>query len=79
MTIPGVRSTLEDDFYVLLVGWEPIGIGGVTFKVFHNPQVNVLWIGGLVLTLGAIIAALPKRWSDPVLKLARKRLATVRP
>src|SRR3990172_2795458 len=28
MTIPGVRSSLEDDFYVLLVGWEPIAQQG---------------------------------------------------
>jgi cytochrome c-type biogenesis protein CcmF len=33
MTIPGVRSTMEDDLYVLLVDWEPISSTGVTFKV----------------------------------------------
>jgi hypothetical protein len=33
MTIPGVRSTLGEDFYVLLVGWEPIAAGGATFPV----------------------------------------------
>ncbi len=79
MTIPGVRSTLEDDFYVLLVGWESIGLGGATFKVFHNPLVNFLWIGGVVFILGTIVAAWPKREYVPVLKLHRKGTATARP
>ena len=45
MTIPGVRSTLEDDLYVLLVDWQPIGTEGATFKVYHNPLVNFA-VGG---------------------------------
>ncbi|HEY43875.1 MAG TPA: heme lyase CcmF/NrfE family subunit [Anaerolineae bacterium] len=78
MTIPGVRSTLEDDFYVLLVGWESIGLSGATFKVYHNPLVNFLWIGGLVFILGTMVAAWPDRGPEPVLKLAKKRAATAR-
>ncbi|MEW6568413.1 MAG: heme lyase CcmF/NrfE family subunit [Chloroflexota bacterium] len=61
MTIPGVRSTLEDDFYVLLVGWEPIAAQGATFKVYHNPLVNFVWLGGLVFLLGTLVAAWPER------------------
>jgi cytochrome c-type biogenesis protein CcmF len=61
MTIPGVRSTLEDDFYVLLVDWEPISTQGATFKVFHNPLINWLWIGGWVFILGTMVAAWPAR------------------
>jgi cytochrome c-type biogenesis protein CcmF len=76
VTIPGVRSTLEDDFYVVLVGWEPIEIGGATFKIYHNPQVNFIWIGGLVLILGTMVAAWPGREPEPVPKLAEKRPAT---
>ncbi len=61
MTIPGVRSTWEDDFYVLLVDWQPISTIGATFKVYHNPLVNWLWFGGLVFILGTLIAAWPDR------------------
>ena len=61
MTIPGVRSTLEDDLYVLLVDWQPIASQGATFKVYHNPLVNWLWLGGLVFILGTLVAA----WPDP--------------
>ncbi len=59
MTIPGVRSTLEDDFYVLLVNWEPMAADGATFKIYLNPLVNWIWIGGLVFILGTLVAAWP--------------------
>src|SRR3990172_7812706 len=59
MTIPGVRSTLGEDFYVLLVGWEPIAAGGATFKIYLNPLINLVWAGGLIFILGTLIAAWP--------------------
>jgi cytochrome c-type biogenesis protein CcmF len=63
MTIPGMRSTMEDDLYVLLVDWEPISLTGVTFKIYHNPLVNWLWVGGFVFILGTLVAAWPDK--DP--------------
>lgn len=59
MTIPGVRSTMEDDLYVILVDWQPISTRQATFKVFHNPLVNWLWVGSIVLIFGAIVAVWP--------------------
>ncbi len=59
MTIPGVRSTWEDDLYILLVDWKPISAEGATFKVFVNPLINWLWVGGLVFILGTLVAAWP--------------------
>jgi cytochrome c-type biogenesis protein CcmF len=61
MTIPGVRSTIQDDLYVILAGWESIGTEGATFKVYHNPLVNFVWWGGIVFILGVIVAILPTR------------------
>lgn len=61
MTIPGVRSTVEDDLYIILVNWEQISSRGATFKVFHNPLINWLWYGGILLVIGSFIAA----WPDP--------------
>ena len=63
MTIPGVRSTMEDDFYVLLVDWQQISANGATFKIYHNPLVNWLWLGGFVFIFGTLIAAWPDK--DP--------------
>ncbi|PKO13121.1 MAG: cytochrome C biogenesis protein, partial [Chloroflexi bacterium HGW-Chloroflexi-10] len=59
MTIPGVRSTLEDDLFIILVNWEQISTNGATFKVFHNPLINWLWIGGILLIIGSFVAAWP--------------------
>ncbi len=59
MTIAGSYSTLENDFYVLLVDWEEIGSHAATFKVYINPLINLVWWGGLVLILGTLITAWP--------------------
>jgi len=72
MTIPGVRSTWENDFYVLLVDWEPVTASGATFKVFNNPLVNWLWLGGIVFILGTLIAAWPDRDSEPMAVQSRQ-------
>jgi cytochrome c-type biogenesis protein CcmF len=61
VTIPGTRSKLADDFYVILVGVDPSSPMEVTFKVYHNPLVNLVWIGGGVFTIGTIIALLSNR------------------
>ncbi|HET7011419.1 MAG TPA: heme lyase CcmF/NrfE family subunit [Anaerolineales bacterium] len=77
MTIPGVRSTLEDDFYVLLVGWEPIAAEGATFRIYHNPLVNFVWLGGLVFIVGTMIAAWPERETEAVSVPASAAAASV--
>jgi cytochrome c-type biogenesis protein CcmF len=58
MTIPDKRSTLADDLYVILAGWEGTG-ETASFKAYINPLVNWLWIGGFVFILGTIVAAWP--------------------
>jgi cytochrome c-type biogenesis protein CcmF len=75
MTIPGVRSTWEDDYYVLLVDWQPVSTAGATFKVYHNPLVNWMWLGGLVFILGTLIAAWPDK--DPETMAVRARSSYV--
>lgn len=60
MTIPGVRSSIEDDFYVLLIDWQPISTQNATFKVYHNPLVNWLWFGAAIFLLGTFVAAWPE-------------------
>jgi len=61
MTIPGVRSTWEDDLYVILVEWEPVSAESATFKVFRNPLINWLWLGGFIFILGSLAAAWPDK------------------
>jgi cytochrome c-type biogenesis protein CcmF len=66
MTIAGLRSTPEDDLYVLLVDWQPLSTSAATFKVYHNPLVWWLWFGVGVLIFGTIVAAWPSPEREPV-------------
>jgi cytochrome c-type biogenesis protein CcmF len=61
VTIAGVRSTLADDLYVVLVNWENISPSQAPFKVYHNPLINWLWIGSLMFIFGFLVAAWPER------------------
>jgi cytochrome c-type biogenesis protein CcmF len=61
VTIPGIRSNMEDDLYVILVDWLPVSSQGATFKVYLNPLVNWLWLGGLVFILGTLVATWPEK------------------
>src|SRR6266508_1251711 len=55
VSVPGVYSTPNMDFYVLLVGWDDSG-ASATFKIYVNSLINWVWIGGIVMILGTIIA-----------------------
>jgi cytochrome c-type biogenesis protein CcmF len=72
MTIPGQRSTLRDDLYILLVDWQPVSSIGATFKIYVNPLVNWLWLGSLTFLLGLIFAAWPDR--DPADEPVRRKV-----
>jgi len=74
MTIAGATSPFPgtDDFYVLLVGWNDSG-SAVTFKVYYNPLINLVWWGGLILIIGTLVAA----WKDePAPVYARQRVSS---
>ena len=60
VSIAGVYSTAGEDVYVLLVGWESISNQNTTFKIYVNPLINWVWIGGFVLALGVLIGT----WSQ---------------
>jgi cytochrome c-type biogenesis protein CcmF len=52
-----VRTTLREDLYVILAGWNDDG--SATLKVIINPLVIWLWIGFIVFIIGTLIAMLP--------------------
>ncbi len=56
VTVPAVYSTLGQDVYVMLVGWDDVGTNATTFKIYINPLINWVWIGGFLLLFGVIIA-----------------------
>jgi cytochrome c-type biogenesis protein CcmF len=65
MTIPSARSTITEDFYVILVNWEPTSADAATFRIFLNPLINWVWAGGVIFVLGTLIAAWPDREKQP--------------
>ena len=66
VTIPGVRSTVEDDLYIILADWQPLTTAGATFKVYDNPLINWLWLGGFIFVLGMLVAAWPEKETSQV-------------
>ena len=63
----GLRMTPIQDVYVVLNGWDDSG-NSATFTIYINPLTMWMWIGGLVLMLGTLIAS----WPNP----ARRRTET---
>ncbi|MBC7250929.1 MAG: heme lyase CcmF/NrfE family subunit [Anaerolineae bacterium] len=57
-----VLSTLREDLYVALVGWEDYG-RLASFLLLLNPLVMWLWIGGGVMVMGTVIALWPQSGS----------------
>jgi cytochrome c-type biogenesis protein CcmF len=78
MTIPGVRSTLDDDLYILLVSWETITAETATFKIYHNPLVNWLWLGAVIFIAGTLVAAWPERLAAAEKQTETKAYATAK-
>lgn len=66
MTIPGLMSSLQDDIYVVLVNWDGVTSQIAPFKVYHNPLVNWLWIGAILLIIGSVVAAWPDKETEYV-------------
>jgi len=59
MTEVAIRSTMLEDLYVILAG---VGADGTAnFKVIVNPLMMWMWVGGVLLSLGAIVAFWPDR------------------
>ncbi len=77
MSIPGkYTSFMGDDFYVLLVTWEPLSLSNATFKIYYNPLVNWVWMGGFVFIFGTLVAAWPDFSEERRSVPAKSRRAT---
>ncbi|MDQ7029137.1 MAG: cytochrome c-type biogenesis CcmF C-terminal domain-containing protein [Ardenticatenia bacterium] len=66
-----VRSSLFEDFYVVLTGVNRDG--SATFKIFVNPLVAWVWIGGLLLLFGTWVAMWPDPREERILERLRAR------
>ncbi len=56
---PGIAAKLSDDVYAVLAAYDARGHAWATIRVRVIPLVSWLWIGGGIVGLGAVAAALP--------------------
>ena len=52
-TFPAISSSMGRDFYVILTGLEPDQ--SAALKVYVNPLVNWIWVGGYVFVIGNVL------------------------
>ncbi len=65
---PSVMTSAGEDFYLTLLAYDPAS-GTVTLRLFVNPLVAWIWVGGAIVVIGAAFAIWPSRRSgvpDPV-------------
>ena len=54
----GLHMSLREDLYVVLNGWQDEA-ASATFSFFLNPLMIWLWIGGVILVFGTLVALWP--------------------
>lgn len=61
-----IRSTLVEDLYVILLASD--SEKNAAFRIFINPLVKWMWIGGYVFLLGGLVALWPSRQQVSVIE-----------
>jgi cytochrome c-type biogenesis protein CcmF len=56
---PGIGAGLKDDLYTILAAYDQRTLSWATIRMRVIPLVSWLWLGGAVVGIGALIAALP--------------------
>ena len=60
MTEAAIDPSLWRDIYVAL--GEPLEAGAWSLRVYYKPLVRLIWLGGILISLGALIAAFDRRY-----------------
>ncbi len=72
MTIPDARSTIAEDFYVILVNWENISATSATIRMYLNPLIQWVWSGGVIFIIGTLVAAWPDEMDEKIAAAERR-------
>jgi cytochrome c-type biogenesis protein CcmF len=57
---PGIGAGVRDDLYTILAAYDQKALSWATIRMRVIPLVSWLWLGGAVVGIGAVIAALPQ-------------------
>ena len=60
MTEAGIDAGFTRDLFVAL--GEPLGKNAWSFRIYHKPFVRWIWLGGILMGFGGLLAALDKRY-----------------
>jgi cytochrome c-type biogenesis protein CcmF len=67
-----IHSSLAEDLYVVVGGADPES-GKAIVEAFVNPLVGWVWIGGVVVFLGTLLAMVPSRVEREMAEIRRQR------
>ena len=73
MTEAAIDPSLYRDLYVAL--GEPLGEGAWSLRIYYKPLIRLIWLGGLFISLGALLAAFDRRYRLPVQNVGAKSRA----
>jgi cytochrome c-type biogenesis protein CcmF len=68
-TMVAISSTLKEDLYVVYAGRSP-DTNAPVIHAYLNPLVKWIWLGGVVVVLGTILALIPNRQAVMVMSRA---------
>jgi cytochrome c-type biogenesis protein CcmF len=67
-----IRTSPREDLYVVLAGQDPDTHKAIV-QVFINPLVMWVWVGGIVLFLGTLLALIPSRVEREMAEIRRQQ------
>ncbi len=71
-SIVAIKTMLDEDLYAVLGGTDPES-GKAIVEIFVNPLVIWVWIGGVVVFLGTLLALVPSRVEREMTEIRRPR------
>ena len=60
MTEAGIDAGFFRDLFIAL--GEPVGKGAWSFRIYHKPFVRWIWLGGILMAIGGLLAAFDGRY-----------------
>ena len=74
-TMVAIYSTLKQDLYVVFAGRDP-ETNQPVIHAYLNPLVKCIWLGGIIVVLGTVLALLPNRQAVLVVRAAAETVTT---
>jgi cytochrome c-type biogenesis protein CcmF len=60
MTEAAIDPSLTRDIYIAL--GESLGGGAWSLRIYYKPLIRLIWLGGILIALGALFAAFDRRY-----------------